>query len=89
VVVAHFPRSRFEGGVVARKASPISGSRVRSVARSTQPVSDRQTVWEVTKIERKTLDPSLFTVPAGYQQMQMPMGPPGGGQPPQGRRPVW
>lgn len=50
-------------------------------------VSDGQTVWEVTKVERKTLDASLFAVPAGYQPMQMPMGPPGG-QPPQGRPPV-
>jgi hypothetical protein len=49
--------------------------------------NDGRTVWEVTKVERRTLDPALFTVPAGYQQMQMPMGSPGG-QPPQRRPPV-
>ncbi|MFL5578775.1 MAG: DUF4412 domain-containing protein [Gemmatimonadaceae bacterium] len=49
--------------------------------------TDGRTVWEVTKVERRTLDPALFAVPAGYQQMQMPMGSPGG-QPPQSRPPV-
>jgi len=30
--------------------------------------------WVATKIERKTLDPSLFAPPPGYTQMQMPAG---------------
>jgi len=37
---------------------------------------NRKVILEVTKIEPKTLDASLFQVPAGYQQMSMPgMGP--------------
>jgi hypothetical protein len=55
-------------------------------------VRDGQTVWEVTKVERRALDPSLFTVPAGYQETQVPMGPSGGrargGAPPAGRPPT-
>ncbi len=31
---------------------------------------------EVTSIERKKLDDSLFTVPAGYKEMNMPAGMP-------------
>jgi len=34
------------------------------------------TIMEVTKIERKKLDPSLFTVPADYQKREMPSGMP-------------
>ena len=37
---------------------------------------------EVTKIEKKSLDASLFEVPKGYTQMQMPMMP-GMGRPPE------
>ncbi len=55
-------------------------------------VRDGQTVWEVTKVERRALDPSLFTVPAGYQETQVPMGSSGGrargGAPPAGRPPT-
>jgi hypothetical protein len=29
-----------------------------------------------TKVEKKSLDASLFSVPAGYTQMQMPAGMP-------------
>lgn len=32
---------------------------------------DGRVIMEATKIEKKTLDPSLFTVPGGYQKMQM------------------
>lgn len=43
----------------------------------------RKPMMEVTKIEPKPLDASLFQVPAGYQQMSMPggMGPGGPGRP--------
>lgn len=37
-----------------------------------------RTLMEATKIERKTLDPSIFTVPDGYQKMDVPMGGRGG-----------
>lgn len=34
------------------------------------------TILEVTKIERKTLDPALFVPPADYKKMEMPTGRP-------------
>lgn len=38
--------------------------------------SDGQTTMLATKVERKSLDASLFAVPAGYSQFQMPAGVP-------------
>ncbi|MGH7718524.1 MAG: DUF4412 domain-containing protein, partial [Gemmatimonadaceae bacterium] len=32
--------------------------------------------WQVTRIEKRSLDPSLFTPPAGYKKVEMPMGAP-------------
>jgi len=32
----------------------------------------KQVVLEATKIEMKSLDASLFAVPAGYSEMRMP-----------------
>jgi hypothetical protein len=37
-------------------------------------VEDGQVEMQVTKIEKQSLDDSLFVVPAGYQKMEMPMG---------------
>jgi hypothetical protein len=37
---------------------------------------DGQTTMLATKVEKKSLDESLFSVPAGYTQMQMPAGMP-------------
>ena len=37
--------------------------------------SEGKTVMEVVKIEKKQLDDKMFTVPAGYQKMQMPQPP--------------
>jgi hypothetical protein len=37
---------------------------------------DGQTTMIATKVEKKSLDASLFAVPAGYTQMQMPAGMP-------------
>lgn len=34
-------------------------------------------VLEATKVERKALDPSLFTPPSGFRKLTMPMGPGG------------
>ncbi len=38
----------------------------------------REVMLEATRIEPKTLDAALFQAPAGYQQMTMPAGMPGG-----------
>lgn len=38
--------------------------------------SNGETTMLATKVERKSLDASLFSVPAGYTQMQMPAGMP-------------
>jgi Domain of unknown function (DUF4412) len=37
---------------------------------------DGQTTMLATKVEKKSLDASLFSIPAGYTQMQMPAGMP-------------
>jgi len=37
-------------------------------------VKNGQVEMEVTKIEKKSLDDSLFTIPKGFQKMGMPMG---------------
>ena len=53
-------------------------------------VREGRTVWEVTKVERRALDPSLFTGPAGWRETQLPLGPSDGrvrGSIPPGSRP--
>ncbi len=42
-------------------------------------VEDGEVQMVVTKIEKKSLDDTLFAIPAGYQKMDMPMGGRGGG----------
>jgi Domain of unknown function (DUF4412) len=37
-------------------------------------VEDGQVQMEVTKIEKKSIDDSIFNIPDGYQKMSMPMG---------------
>lgn len=40
-----------------------------------QKAGDRTTVFEVTRIERKSLSGALFTPPSGWQKMRMPVMP--------------
>jgi hypothetical protein len=37
-------------------------------------VRNGEVMWLVTSVDKKSLDDSLFTVPAGYQKMGMPGG---------------
>ena len=45
-------------------------------------VKNGETLLEVTKIEKKKLDPTLFQPPEGFQDMSAMMGGGRGGRPP-------
>ncbi len=64
------------GGRGGRGRGAISGSWEQAVGNAF-PLKVRQNgrvIMEATKIEKKSLDPSLFKVPDGYQKMGMGMG---------------
>ena len=74
------------GGPMSGHGTGPSGGWQRYVADGfplkVQKVGDPTTVFEVTRVERKSLSNELFTPPAGWQKMQMPrMGRPGPGSP--------
>ena len=65
------------GGGGRRGGGPQAGTWQSQLPAGVFPLkvtSGGNVVMEVTNIEKKTLDPALFTVPEGYQKMAMPGG---------------
>jgi Domain of unknown function (DUF4412) len=63
---------RGAGGASWTRLLPKNGGMALKVSR----LGDSRPLMEVTKVEAKSLDASLFALPDGYQRMQMPGGPP-------------
>lgn len=65
------------GGMRGAGRGPAVGSGWEDVVGKAFPLKVQEgdrVIMEATKVEKKTLDASLFTIPSGYQKMNMGMG---------------